>query len=56
VDELKVFIASRVLGGRSSPTLVGGPGVISLDDSIRIRLDRAERLGDGVLLEYAVIR
>ncbi len=55
-DELKVFIASRVLGGRSSPTLAGGPGVMSLDDSIRIRLDRAERLGDGVLLEYAVIR
>ncbi len=55
-DELKVFVASRVLGGRSSPTLAGGPGVASLGDSIRIRLDRAERLGDGVLLEYAVIR
>ena len=55
-DELKVFVASRVLGGRSSPTLAGGPGVVSLDDSIRIRLDRAERLGDGVLLEYVVIR
>src|SRR5712691_955682 len=55
-DELKIFVASRVLGGRSSPTLAGGPGVTSLDESIRIRLDRAERLGDGVLLEYAVIR
>jgi 2,5-diamino-6-(ribosylamino)-4(3H)-pyrimidinone 5'-phosphate reductase len=55
-DELKVFVASRVLGGRSSPTLAGGPGVMSLDDSIRIQLDRAKRLGDGVLLEYAVIR
>jgi len=55
-DELKVFVASRVLGGRSSPTLAGGPGVMSFDDSIGIRLDRAERLGDGVLLEYVVIR
>ncbi len=55
-DELKVFVASRVLGSRSAPTLAGGPGVASLDDSIRIRLDRAERLGDGVLLEYSVIR
>ena len=55
-DELKVFVASRVLGGRSSPTLAAGPGVASPDNSIRVRLDRADRLGDGVLLEYAVIR
>lgn len=56
VDELRVFLASRVLGGRSAPTLAGGPGVTSMDDSIRIRLDRVDRLGDGVLLEYSVIR
>jgi len=55
-DELRVFVASRVLGGRSAPTLAGGPGVTSLDGSIRIRLDRAGQLGDGVLLEYSVIR
>ncbi len=55
-DELKVFVASRVLGGRMAPTLAGGSGVASLDDSIRIRLGRAKRLGDGVLLEYEVIR
>jgi len=55
-EELKIFVASRVLGGRSAPTLAGGPGIASLDASIRVRLDRAERLGDGVLLEYVVIR
>lgn len=55
-DELKVFIASAVLGGHSAPTLAGGQGAASINESIRLRLDRAERLGDGILLEYAVIR
>ena len=30
--------------------------VVAKVPRLRIRLDRAERLGDGVLLEYAVIR
>lgn len=55
-DELKVFMSSRVLGGHSAPTLAGGLGATSLEDSIRLRLDRTERLGDGVLLEYSVVR
>ncbi len=54
-DELKVFVGSTVLGGHAAPTLAGGPGVRSLEESFRLRLERAERLGDGVLLEYAVV-
>lgn len=55
-DELKVFISSRVLGGQSAPTLAGGYGAKSFEDSIPVRLDQMERLGDGVLLEYSVVR
>jgi hypothetical protein len=29
---------------------------MSLEDSIPVRLDRIERMGDGVLLEYSVVR
>ena len=54
-DELKVFVGSSVLGGQSAPTLVGGEGVSSLDAAIRLRLERADRLADGVLLEYSVV-
>ena len=54
-DELKVFVGSRVLGGQSAPTLAGGEGAKSLEDAIRLRLDRAGRLGSGVLLEYTVV-
>ncbi len=55
-DELIVFVGSFVLGGHSAPTLVGGEGVNQLDDSIHLQLKHATPLGDGVLLEYAVVR
>jgi len=55
-DEMKVFVSSKVLGGRSAPTLAGGRGAATLDEAIGLRLDRAGPLGDGVLLEYAVVR
>lgn len=55
-DEVKVFVASRVLGGDSAPSLAGGEGVRTLEDSMGLSLDRVERLGDGLLLEYSVVR
>lgn len=55
-DELKVFVSSQVLGGQAAPTLVGGQGVASPHETLRLRLDRAKRLGDGALLEYTVVR
>jgi len=55
-DELKVFVGSAVLGGQSAPTLAGGEGARSLEDAVRLRLERAGRLGDGMLLEYTVVR
>ena len=54
-DEVKVFVASTILGGHATPTLTGGPGVHSLDQAFRLRLEKAERLGDGLLLEYTVV-
>src|SRR5206468_7445371 len=55
-DELKVFVASEVLGGHSAPTLAGNRDASPAEDAVRLRLDRAAPLGDGVLLEYAVVR
>jgi 2,5-diamino-6-(ribosylamino)-4(3H)-pyrimidinone 5'-phosphate reductase len=55
-DELKVFVASKVLGGQSTPTLAGGQGVATLPDAVRLRLSRMSPVGDGILLEYAVVR
>ena len=55
-DEVRVFVGSVVLGGASAPTLAGGEGAGSIDEAARLRLDRVERLGDGVLLVYTVVR
>lgn len=55
-DELKVFVGSVVLGGQSAPTLAGGEGVRHLDEAVRLRLERSSPLGDGILLEYVVLR
>ncbi|OGS45796.1 MAG: diaminohydroxyphosphoribosylaminopyrimidine reductase [Euryarchaeota archaeon RBG_16_67_27] len=55
-DELRVFVGSAVLGGATAPTLAGGEGAATLEQAARLRLTRVERLGDGVLLEYAVVR
>jgi 2,5-diamino-6-(ribosylamino)-4(3H)-pyrimidinone 5'-phosphate reductase len=55
-DELLVFVASFIIGGHSTPTLVGGEGVHDLGKAIHLQLKRTAPLGQGVLLEYAVVR
>lgn len=55
-DELVVFVGSMIIGGPSTPTLVGGEGAHSLEKAIGLRLKHATPLGDGVLIEYAVVR
>ena len=54
-DELTVFVSSLVLGGHTAPTLAGGPGVRSMQEAFRLKLEKAERLGDGLLLSYTVV-
>ena len=56
VDEIKIFVASMIIGGHSAPTPAAGEGVRSIEAAIPLRLERAAPMGDGVLLEYAVIR
>ena len=54
-DELTVFVSSLVLGGHTAPTLAGGPGVRSMQEAFRLKLEKAELLGDGVVLSYTVV-
>lgn len=56
VDEMSVFVGSVIIGGEASPTLVGGEGFGSFDEATRLKLVNCERLGDGVLLRYEVIK
>src|SRR5256712_6141392 len=54
-DELKVFVSSRVLGGRATPTLIGGPGGTSLDEAPPLPLNPNERLREGALLQNNMV-
>ncbi|SEV88041.1 2,5-diamino-6-(ribosylamino)-4(3H)-pyrimidinone 5'-phosphate reductase [Halobacterium jilantaiense] len=50
VDELSVFVAPQIIGGRDAPTLADGDGFV--DDFPELDLAGVERVDDGVLLTY----
>ncbi|NIC00607.1 2,5-diamino-6-(ribosylamino)-4(3H)-pyrimidinone 5'-phosphate reductase [Halobacterium sp. R2-5] len=50
VDELSVFVAPTIIGGRDAPTLADGDGFVS--ELPELDLVGVERVDDGVLLEY----
>jgi 2,5-diamino-6-(ribosylamino)-4(3H)-pyrimidinone 5'-phosphate reductase len=54
VDELTVYVGSMVVGGRNAPTLADGDGFV--DEFPRLSLRDVERLDDGVVLAYDVVR
>jgi 2,5-diamino-6-(ribosylamino)-4(3H)-pyrimidinone 5'-phosphate reductase len=50
VDELSVFVAPNVIGGRDAPTLADGEGFVG--DFPELDLTDVERVDDGVLLRF----
>ncbi|WP_181692994.1 2,5-diamino-6-(ribosylamino)-4(3H)-pyrimidinone 5'-phosphate reductase [Natronomonas sp. LN261] len=53
VDELTVYIANTVVGGRDAPTLADGEGFVS--EFPELALGGVERLDSGVVLEWDVL-
>ena len=51
VDRYTVFVGSKIIGGRDSPTPADGNGWV-MEEGFPLRLTGAEILGDGVLLSY----
>lgn len=51
-DKLVVFIAPKIIGGRTAPTLVGGNGIEKMDNSIDLSLSGIKRFDDDIMLEY----
>jgi 2,5-diamino-6-(ribosylamino)-4(3H)-pyrimidinone 5'-phosphate reductase len=56
VDEMSVFVGSMIIGGTTSPTLAGGEGFGSLEEAAQLKFVGCEKIGDGVLLRYEVIK
>lgn len=55
-DEVTVFVGSMIIGGSKSPTMAGGEGASSLNEVIRLAYRNCEKIGDGVLLRYDVVK
>jgi diaminohydroxyphosphoribosylaminopyrimidine deaminase/5-amino-6-(5-phosphoribosylamino)uracil reductase len=54
IDELHVFLAPRLLGGRAALTPIGGQGVDQVADALPLAEWEIERLGDDLLLHGRV--
>ncbi|MDQ2052106.1 2,5-diamino-6-(ribosylamino)-4(3H)-pyrimidinone 5'-phosphate reductase [Natronolimnohabitans sp. A-GB9] len=52
VDELRVYVGAKIIGGRDAPTLADGDGFV--DEFPLLSLERVERLDDGALLCWSV--
>lgn len=55
VDEVFTFVGNIIIGGASAPTLADGTG-FSEEWLKRLELQSMERMGEGVLLKWQVIR
>jgi 2,5-diamino-6-(ribosylamino)-4(3H)-pyrimidinone 5'-phosphate reductase len=53
-DELRVFVGSKIIGGREAPTLADGEGFVAAFPELE--LEAVERVDDGALLRYDVVR
>lgn len=53
VDEIRVFYSGMVIGGKRSPTLVGGE---SFDPPVKFILSGFEKLGNGVAVVWKAVR
>jgi len=51
VDKVMVFLAPILMGGKSTPTAVGGEGIETLGQALRLHDVRIERLDDDILIE-----
>jgi diaminohydroxyphosphoribosylaminopyrimidine deaminase/5-amino-6-(5-phosphoribosylamino)uracil reductase len=51
VDKVMFFLAPMIIGGRRSPGVIGGEGIVELTDAVRLTEVRSRRLGEDLLVE-----
>ncbi|WP_456418801.1 2,5-diamino-6-(ribosylamino)-4(3H)-pyrimidinone 5'-phosphate reductase [Methanocaldococcus infernus] len=55
VDEVSVYIAPMIFGGKSV-SYVDGEGFKSVDEAVKLKLKNFYKLGEGIVLEFDVIK
>lgn len=54
VDEVSVYIAPKIFGGKDAPTYVDGEGFKTVDECVKLELKKFYPLDDGIVLEFKV--
>ena len=52
VDDLYVYIGPCIIGGKTTPTMATGEGLMREDELITLKIARTQRMGAGVLIHY----
>jgi len=52
VDDLYVYVAPIIIGGKLTPTMADGPGIKSEDELISLKIADIKKLGKGILVHY----
>ncbi|MCI0372524.1 MAG: bifunctional diaminohydroxyphosphoribosylaminopyrimidine deaminase/5-amino-6-(5-phosphoribosylamino)uracil reductase RibD [candidate division NC10 bacterium] len=55
VDKVAFFLAPLLIGGKTAPSALGGPGIEKLADAVRLRDVRFAPLGEDLLVEGYVL-
>ncbi|MEE8402507.1 MAG: 2,5-diamino-6-(ribosylamino)-4(3H)-pyrimidinone 5'-phosphate reductase [Candidatus Hydrothermarchaeaceae archaeon] len=56
IDEVKVAISPRIVGGKDALTLVEGEGFERIREGVKLKLKKHYQLGMDLILEYEVLR
>ena len=56
VDEVRVFVAPKLVGGASAPTPLAGEGVRTMKDAIHLEQTAWTAVGDDILLAGTIKR
>ncbi|MEM0466067.1 MAG: 2,5-diamino-6-(ribosylamino)-4(3H)-pyrimidinone 5'-phosphate reductase [Candidatus Thermoplasmatota archaeon] len=52
MDDMYVYIAPLVVGGKKTPTLVHGAGITQHQEAVVLKLQSVKTLGPGILVHY----
>lgn len=55
VDEVAYFMAPKIIGGQSAPSMIGGQGFGRMDQALMLTPPRVRRFGDDLLLQARVL-
>jgi len=55
VDKVRVYIAPMIFGGREAPTYVDGVGFKTVDECVKLKLEKYYTLDEGIVLELDVL-